>query len=72
MAVLINFLTLFIVSCLYGLVQSEPDLNDGFTTQDSYEIEGKVFPPDNVSPNTNWQTDTIVTVKGGYHLGFLR
>lgn len=39
---------------------------------DNYIIEGKVFPPDTLPTNSNWQTDTTVFLKGGYHIGFLK
>uniref|UniRef100_A0A1B6EB66 ER membrane protein complex subunit 7 beta-sandwich domain-containing protein n=1 Tax=Clastoptera arizonana TaxID=38151 RepID=A0A1B6EB66_9HEMI len=67
-----NCLERAIILCLlFGIAFSDSDLNDAVAL-DSYEIEGKVFPPDNLPPNTNWQANTFVTVKGGYHLGFLR
>lgn len=58
-------------SSLFGRISSNSDISDG-SNQDSYEIEGKVFPPENVGSDVNWQAETTVVTKGGYHVGFLR
>lgn len=57
--------------CLFGSISSNSDVSDG-SNQDSYEIEGKVFPPENLGSDVNWQAETTVVTKGGYHVGFVR
>lgn len=58
-------------SCLFGRIRSNSDISDG-SNQDSYEIEGKVFPPESIVSDINWQAETTVVTKGGYHVGFLK
>lgn len=57
-------LELFTVTIGYEVIESNQP--------ETYTIEGKVFPPDTTAPNTHWQTDTTVYLKGGYHIGYLK
>lgn len=37
-----------------------------------YMIEGKVYPPELYSSDTNWQKDTYITINDGEYNGFLK
>ncbi|XP_075227114.1 ER membrane protein complex subunit 7 [Lycorma delicatula] len=66
-----DLLKLFIISVTFFVVVATYEINEVVSQPDTYIIEGKVFPPDTFS-NSNWQTDTTVFLKGGYHIGYLK
>lgn len=65
--VFISFFILLLIS--HTSTVSGYDVQDG---NDLYEIEGKVFPPETLIPNSKWTAETKVVIKGGSHIGFLR
>lgn len=64
-----------VVSILLSPFLSYPIRVNGYDVQEGselYEIEGKVYPQESLTPNPKWLTDTKVVTKGGLHIGFLR
>ncbi|RZF32699.1 hypothetical protein LSTR_LSTR004127 [Laodelphax striatellus] len=51
---------------------SSYEINEVIGAPDNYVIEGKVFPPEAVNDNSNWQAETTVLLKGGHQMGFIR
>lgn len=45
---------------------------DDFDEMGRYVIEGKVYSPDLLSSDMNWQRDTSIVINGGEYQGFLR
>lgn len=45
---------------------------DEYEEQGRYIVEGKVYPPELMSSENNWQRDTTVVINGGEYKGFLR
>lgn len=61
------------VACVHGAVElSADDTDEVVSTAGRYTIEGKVYAPEVLSFNSNWQKDTAVSINDGEYVGFLR
>lgn len=71
--IVIPFLSSLIVLDIFSDVRVAANNSiDDFEDSGRYAIVGKVYPPELLSSDMNWQRDTSVVINGGEYQGFLR